>query len=504
MCGHEVRFNMDNRIAAFFMTLVFAGLALTGIAADKPNIVLVMVDDMGYSDLGCFGSEIKTPNIDRLAEGGITFTQFTNCAKCETTRATLMSGRYHTEARSGKGVITIPENLALGGYQNFMVGKWHIFGSPSTRGFDRWYGFPNGACNFFNCESTGTPKMMLTEDDKSIPLPDGFYSTRNFTDHAVTYIEERDKEKPFFMYVAYNAPHYPLQAPKDEVMKYRGKYREGWEVLRAARLAGLKSKGIVPADQAMSRSSQESWDDLSDADQDRQDLLMATYAAMIDIVDQNVGRLVATLKSEGVYEDTLIIFLSDNGACPFDRTTKVTLENNYMPWDERSFYCYTASWANACNTPFKLYKQNQNEGGISTAMIAHWPTGIKAPKRFDRERAHLVDLHATFLDLAGVEYPTEYKGQPVGEARGLSLAKAFQGEQRPVHHELYYKFGQKYSALWQKEWKLVDERYLYRIGEDRIEQNDLAAQYPEKTAEMKKRWAALHKSLGGRTNKARK
>lgn len=200
-------------------------------------------------------------------------------------------------------------------------------------------------------------------DDKEFKVPEkGFYTTTAFTDYAVKYIEERDKGKPFFMYLAYNAPHYPLQAPKEAVMKYRGKYKDGWEKLRVDRLKRMKELGIVPADQKLSAPEPDvrKWDELSDEQKDRQDLLMATFAAMIDVVDQNVGRVVSKLKADGIYDDTLIVFLSDNGACPFDRTTKATLENNYMPWDGRSFYCYTKEWANACNTPFRKYKQNQN------------------------------------------------------------------------------------------------------------------------------------------------
>ena len=281
-------------------------LACVTQAAERPNIILIMVDDMGYSDLGCFGSEIETPNIDRLAKNGITFTQFTNNSKCETTRRALMTGRYHSEVGNGQSSVTIPENLGLAGYQNFMVGKWHIFDRPETRGFDRWYGFPNGCVNFFTCHDRGKPS--LHKDGKPIPVPDGFYATKDFTDYALTYVKERDKEKPFFMYVAYNAPHYPLQAPREDVMKYRGRYKAGWEVLRHKRFEGLKAKGIVPPDQKLPPHTQVPWAKMSKKEKDRQDLLMATYAAMIDIVDRNVGRLVETLEDEGVLDNTLILF----------------------------------------------------------------------------------------------------------------------------------------------------------------------------------------------------
>ena len=467
----------------------------------KPNVMLIMVDDMGYSDLGYFGSEIDTPNIDALAKGGVTFTQFTNCAKCETTRQTLLSGQYHTEAASGKNVITIPENLKMAGYQTFMVGKWHVWDLPGQRGFDRWYGIPNGCCNFFTVGSSKNGEMTLTRDDKRLPAPDkNYYTTINWTDEALTYLKERDKEKPFFMYVAYTAPHYPLQAPKEDVMKYRGKYKDGWTALKQRRLEGLKRNNIVPQDQQLAPSDQEDWDSLSEKEKDWQDLNMATYAAMIDIVDRNVGRLIKTLKEEGAYEDTLILFLSDNGACPFDRTTDKTKENNLMPWDPESWICYNDSWANACNTPWKKFKQNQNEGGISTPLIAHWPKGIKSPGRFDRDRGHLVDIHATLRELAQADYPKTFNGNDITPARGLSLVKAFENGQRPIHKELYYVFSSKYSALWTPEWKLVDNKYLYKIAEDRIESKDVSSEYPEKFNAMKERWKSLHNEMRGKNH----
>ena len=488
-------------------------------AADRPNIVLIMVDDMGYSDLGCFGGEINTPNIDQLAKAGIRFTQFTNCAKCETTRRTLLTGRYHPEVTGSKGqpetlrgpqhCATIPEVLKPAGYQCFMTGKWHIFDTPIQRGFDRYFGFLEGACNFFTGKGTSgrftfrlneqpfeVPKVVASDNPQEAPKS-SFYTTTAFTDYAVQFVQERDEQKPFFLYVAYNAPHYPLQAPEEAVRKYRGKYREGWGALRPQRLQRMIDLGIVPRGQRLSPTDVPAWESLSEQERDRQDLLMATYAAMIDIVDQNIGRLVETLKSEGVYDNTLLLVLSDNGACPFDRTTKETLENNYMPWDPRSFYCYPVGWANACNTPWSKYKQNQHEGGVSTPLIAHWPAGIQAPGRFDRERAHLVDLHATFRDLADADYPKQINGKSIGPARGLTLAPAFANEQRPLHDELYYSFYGKYSALVQGSWKIVNQQSLYNLDRDRIEANDLRDAMPDRFQAMKKRWSELNREYGG-------
>lgn len=487
------------RFISIFVVTLFLTVSFSN-AQDKPNIILIMVDDMGYSDLGCYGGEIETPNIDKLAEGGMRFTSFYNCAKCETSRRTLLSGVYHTEV-TGKGpdrIVTIPEALALGGYQNFMVGKWHIFDTPIKRGFDRFFGMLGGACNFFTGEGTNG-KWSFKLDEQEYKIPENFYTTSAFTDYAVKFIAERDKSKPFFMYAAYNAPHYPLQAPKEAVMKYRGKYKGGWAKLRKERFERMKKMGILPKDQKLSAPEPDvrDWDSLTDKERDRQDLLMATYAAMIDIVDQNVGRIVGKLKDEKIFDDTLIILLSDNGACPFDRTKPQTLKNNYMPWDDRSFYCYTKEWANACNTPFRKYKQNQNEGGISTAMVAHWPAGMKKTGSFDRDRAHLVDLHATFTDLAGVDYPKKYKGNEIVPAPGLPLTKAFSGQKRPLHDELYFIFYRKYSALRRGDWKIVDQKYLYDISKDRIESNDLSGKEAEKFEDMKKRWQQLNNDYSG-------
>ena len=450
----------------------------------KPNIILILLDDMGYSDLGCFGSEIQTPNIDKLAFNGIRYTHFTNNAKCETTRASLMSGRTHTEITKNrsKNVVTIPENLALGGYQNFMVGKWHIFDKPWQRGFERYFGFTEGATNFFTGESGGgNGKFTYFLDDEPYQIPDNFYSTDAFTDYAIQFIDERKKDRPFFMYVAHNAPHYPLQAPKKDVMKYRGKYMEGWGKLRETRFKRMKELRVIPAGMPLSKPEEDvrSWNSLDEKTKDRMDLIMATYAAMIDRVDQQLGRLIQKLENEKILDDTLILFLSDNGACPFDRTKKETLENNYMPWDERSFWCYTKEWANACNTPFRMYKQNQHEGGIATSMVAHWPNGITVPGAFNRQRGHLIDFHATFRELAGVDYPAD-QAKLLLPMRGISLVPSFKGEKRNEHKFYYQNFSNQKTALIIGKWKLVNNKHLYDMKADRIESKDLSALNPEK------------------------
>jgi len=495
--------------------VIGSGLFGVGVAAaedspPRPNIVLIMVDDMGYSDLGCYGGEIDTPHIDRIAMAGIRYTNFTNCAKCETTRATLMSGRYHTEVGGGlRNCITVAEVLKQGGYHTMMSGKWHLAGSPIDRGFDRYFGFLNGASNFFTGESTaGGTHFRLDEEEWQVPK-ENFYCTDAFTDFAIRFLDERndaERDQPFFLYIAYNAPHYPLQAPKKDVEKYRGKYKQGWDVLRQQRLKRMKQLGIVPSDQKLSARPEglERFEELSAKEQDHHDLMMAIYAGMIDRVDQQVGRLLEKIDSLGETEDTLVLFLSDNGACPFQRSKPDTIKKNLAPWDPASFWTYDHRWAHACNTPWRKYKQNQHEGGISTPLIAYWPEGIADPGRFERQRGHLVDLHATFCELAGVTYPAEHLGQQVGPPRGISLVPHFQGRSRPGHEELFYYFRPNKTALLQGDWKLVDSKELYRLSVDRIEDNDLSEQFPERFEQLKSRWQELAKRYGASPAKGSK
>ena len=393
-------------------------------------------------------------------------------------------------------IVTIPEVLNSAGYQSLMVGKWHIFNTPWERVFERYMGFLEGATNHFTgLGSSG--EFSYYEDRKPWDIPEDFYSTDTFTDYSIRYIRERDKDKPFFMYLAYNAPHYPLHAPKEDVMKYMGKYADGWEALRERRYAELKKRGIIPQDMILSQPEPDvrPWDSLSPEERADMELRMATYAGMIDRVDQQIGRLLSTLKTEGIFDNTLILFLSDNGACPFDRTKEATLEHGYKPWDGRSYYCYPKEWANACNTPFRKYKQTQNEGGISTPLIAHWPKGISVPGTFNRQRGHLVDFHATFRDIAGADYPETFNGNRIGPARGISLVPAVSGKQRREHPYLYQNLNNRYTALVKGDWKLVDEEHLYNLKTDRTESNDLRDLHPEKFQAMLAEWKRLDAEL---------
>lgn len=466
---------------------------------ERPNIVLIMVDDMGFSDLGCYGGEIETPNLDRIASQGVRFTQFYNCAKCETTRATLLSGRYYPEVKRSKleNCVTIAEGLKLAGYSTMMTGKWHLEGSPMDRGWDQYFGHLSGATNFF----TGDETFRLGREKYTVP-EQGFYTTDANTDFAIKFLEQTPKDKPFFLYIAHNAPHYPLHAPEKDVRKYLGKYMDGWDTMRSRRLARQKQLGIMsPSVQPAPRPKDvPAWDSLTTKQQRHQDLMMATYAGMIDRVDQNTGRLIEHLQKTNRWENTLFLFLSDNGACPFQRSKKETINQQLKPWDSDSFWTYDKGWAHANNTPFREYKQNQHEGGITTPLIVHWPNGIRNPGSITEQPGHLVDIMATCLDVADSSYPAEYQGQPVGPPRGLSLKPILEGQTRTPHEAIYFSFYGKNNAIRIGDWKLVNKNFgefeLYDLKRDRTELRDLAAENPVKLKEMRQRWDQLSTKVG--------
>ena len=457
-------------------------------AQDKPNVVVLLVDDMGFSDLGCYGGEIKTPNLNRLAANGLRFTQFYNTAKCSPTRAALMSGQYHPEVGETnlRGCVTIAEAMKRAGYFTIMTGKWHLKGQPTERGFDRYFGHLSGATNFF----TGDNTFRLNGEPFQVPQS-GFYTTDANIDYAIRFLDEGAKtDKPFLLYVAFNAPHYPLQAPKEEVDKYLGTYMCGWDKLREQRYKRQLDMGLFRKPWKLSPRPKDvpAWNTLDAGKKKIEDMRMATFAGMVDRVDQNVGRLVAHLDKLGVTDNTLILFLSDNGACPFQRSKNTDLP----PWDPKSYWTYDQKWAHACNTPFRWYKQNQHEGGISTPLIAHWPKGLTAKAgSFTHQPGHLVDILATCLDVAGGDYPTEHNGQPVKPLRGKSLLPILQGKQREGHDAIYFTFSNN-RAVRKGNWKLVSARggawELYDMDVDRTELNDLAKAKPDLAKELADLW----------------
>ncbi len=488
---------MKHLLTGFLLLLI---TPLIGTAADqRPNIVLILADDLGFSDLGCYGSEIHTPNLDRLAAHGLRFSQFYNCAKCETTRATLLSGRYSQEVGVRRMVrcITIAEVMRGAGYTTLMTGKWHLLSTPVARGFEHYFGHLSGATNYF----WGDETFRLDTEPFAVPKQ-GFYTTDADTDYAIKFLKQRDKTKPFFLYIAYNAPHYPLQAPQQEVAKYRGHYKIGWDRLRQQRYQRIQQLGLLRANWKLAPRPADvpAWDSMSPEEQDEQDLVMATYAAMIDRMDQNIGRLVAALESMNVLDNTIIMFLSDNGACPFQRTSAITRREHLMPWNPRSFWTYDKRWAHACNTPFREYKRNQHEGGISTPLIVHWPQGIAHPGSITHQVGHLVDIMTTCIDVAETRYPRKFRGKPIGPARGLSLLPIFKGEQRAPHPYLFFSFYGIHNALRIGNWKLVNiDRgpwELYDMNADRTELDNLAGKQPQRLHEMEQEWARVISIVG--------
>ncbi len=488
-----------------FLKAVGAGAAAAALPfksqagpAAKPNVVLIMVDDMGFSDLGCYGGEIETPNLDKIASKGVRFTQFYNTAKCGPTRASLLTGCYHREVQEKKltNCMTLAQAMKRAGYTTLMTGKWHLQSNPIRKGFDRYFGHLSGATNFF----TGDNTFRLDEEKFDVPK-EGFYTTDANTDYAIQFLDKAaKKDDPFFLYIAYNAPHYPLQAPRAAIEKYRGRYMKGWDRLRKERYRRQLEMGLIKPEWKLSPRDEvvPAWDSLSEEQKQKEDLTMATFAAMIDVVDQNIGRLMAKIKDLGAADNTLFLFLSDNGGCPFQRT-----KNDIPPWKPESFLTYHEGWAQVSNTPFRLYKQNQHEGGISTPLIAHWP-GVIEPDTKTDQPGHLIDIMATLLDITGTSYPNKFNGSKLRPLRGKSLLPIFEGRTRKPHDELFFEFG-KYKAFRAGKWKIA-WRYgpweLYDVEADRTELNNLADKMPGKVKELAGRHAAwLRKLNTGRTSK---
>ncbi|WP_299556360.1 arylsulfatase [Seonamhaeicola sp.] len=490
---------------------------------ERPNIILIMSDDMGYSDIAPYGGEISTPNLTELAQGGLKFTQFYNTARCCPTRASLMTGCYPQQAGIGlmtnppgaptaedlgvpeytgklnHNTVTIAEVLKRAGYATLMTGKWHLGYNdknqwPVQRGFDQYYGYIAGAGNFFKPEHP----RGITEGNEGITITDeNYYTTDAFTNKAIEYIDKaraKDKTQPFFLYLAYNAPHWPLQAPKEDIDKYRGKYMEGWEKLRARRYERMKTMGLIDASWGLSEGDGiVAWDSLSDVKKKEMDLRMAIYAAMIDRMDQNIGRLVDHLKVKGLYDNTIIMFLNDNGACA---------EGGMLGWGkpelletkEGYYLSYGKAWANASNTPYRMYKHWVHEGGIGTPFIVHWPNGIPKNKKGSviNKYGFLPDIMATCLDIANAEYPKEFNGNRITSHAGKSLKPLFLDGSKQIHTEPIFFEHQGNAAVRLGNFKLVkdwernrdDNWELFDLESDRTETNNLAVEMPEKTNEM--------------------
>ncbi len=511
-------------------------------AANKPNIVVILVDDMGYSDIRPYGGEIDTPNLDSLANNGLRFTQFYNSARCCPTRATLLTGLHPhqtgighmtgEDAKNAENVppasagnlnnscITLAQVAKTAGYATFMTGKWHLAGTdqndwPLQRGFDRYYGCIAGAAHYFS--PYGTRIMYDGNSPDRSPKSTTerpFYTTDAFADHARQFIDEHEasaaKDKPFFLYLAFTAPHWPLHAPDQELEKYRGKYAAGWDDLREQRFARQRQSSLIPPSWKLApRDSQvPAWNTLAAAKQAECALRMSAYAGMIDRVDQKIGDLIATLKKHNAYDNTLILFLSDNGACAEASLLGVgdPLKDR-APGTELATPSYGKAWANASATPYRLYKHFAHEGGSNTPFITHWPARIQAGRDWFREPAQLIDIMATVVDVTGATYPTEFQGHAITPADGISLTPAFDGKPLGRKSPIFIEHENN-AFVRDGEWKLVGKDVspprgiqknkweLYHLSADGTELHDLAKEQPDKVASLSALWETWAKRVG--------
>ena len=486
---------------------------------DKPNILIILADDMGYSDIGCYGGEIATPNIDKLADEGMKFLNFYNDAKCGPSRASLLTGQYSHKGKLRVGA-SFAEVLKPVGYRTIMTGKWHQSSIPADYGFDRYFGLCDGCCNFWNPGTKARPgekaparkkgwenraRGWAIEDqylkDGYVPEDKNFYTTDAFTNYAIDRLEEyKDEEQPFMLYLAYTAPHYPLHAWPEDIAKYSNTYAGGWDQLRETRLQQMKTMGIIGENVELSPRNDRvhAWSSLSEEEQEEQAYLMAVYAAMIDRMDQGIGKVLAKLKEIGKDDHTIVIFMSDNGACaePPNYTPDI------LPGPLDSYRSVGRAWANASNTPYRLFKATSHEGGIRTPLIIKWP-GVVKPGGISDRVGHFIDFVPTFMEIAGAEYPSDIRDLTLLKPDGISFLPILHGQEQVEHPFLAWeRMGSR--AVRKGDWKLVQPKAksdedaaweLYYLADDPTELNDLSTQYPEKLEELVKQWEQW-KALG--------
>ncbi len=553
-------------LAALLM-MVASASAATADRPTRPNFVVILADDMGFSDLGCYGGEIRTPNLDALAARGLRFAQFYNNARCCPTRASLLTGLYPHQAGVGhmmqdrgsdgyrgdlnRSCVTIAEALRPAGYRNYAVGKWHVTRRtgpeasranwPLGRGFDRFYGMIGGGGSYYDPATLARDNALISPFADPEYRPQTYYFTDAISDHAVRFVGEhtdRHRDRPFFLYVAYTAAHWPMHALPEDIARYKGKYDIGFEAFRKARFARSARFGLIDPEQGLS-GRDEDWDRV--ANKEREAACMEVYAATVDRMDQGIGKLVAELKRTGQFENTLILYLQDNGGCAElmgrgpeedrldgprpDRPTlppipPATLPDGLVPPQTRDGYpvrqgprvipgpadtyvAYGRGWANVSNTPFREYKHWVHEGGISSPLVAHWPAGIRseAPDQIVRDPGHVIDLMATCVDLAGASYPVERDGRAILAPEGISLRPVLEGHPLRRPHPLCWEHEGN-RAIRDGKWKLVAKHRqpweLYDLAADRPEQHDLAAARPAQVEELSARWQAWADRVGVR------
>ncbi len=494
-----------------------------------PNIILILADDLGFSDIGSYGGEIETPNLDKLASGGLRYKQFYNAARCCPTRASLVTGLYPHQAGMGwmaaadlgttpayqdnlnNECVTIAEALKPAGYSTYMTGKWHLTNErkidgyitdnwPVQRGFDRYFGIIPGGANYF------TPTIY--SNNERYKAPDNFYLTDAISDTSVKYIRDHFTQtpgKPFFMYVAYTAPHWPLHASKEAIEKYKQVYTRGWDAIREERFRKQKALGLFANNTALSPRDAEvpAWHSLSEKEKEEMSMRMAIYAAQVDVMDQGIGRIVASLEQQGQLDNTLIFFLSDNGACAEYISSG---KSKAVDGTQETFESYRIQWANVSSTPYREYKHFTHEGGIATPLIVHWPNGIKPQLKntYVTEYGHLTDIMATCVDLGKARYPSTFKGHTIIPMQGKSLAPHFAGNSN--HRGKLYWEHEANIALRDGKWKLVAKTkegnafdkstmQLFDMDADPTEMNDLSQQYPTRVSSMFADWDRWAQSI---------
>jgi arylsulfatase len=546
-----LRFNL--LASVIIATTALCGMEFSSRAAEtnapRPNIVLILADDMGYSDLGCFGSEISTPNLDRLAADGMRMSEFHNTPRCCPSRAALLTGLYPQEAGIGdmmqardlpgyRGELnhdcpTIAEVLRAAGYDTAMVGKWHIshifFDGkkqlngesekpfwdtkadwPMQRGFEQYFGTIHGVTSYYH------PFSLVDGNTPIYSVPTNFYYTDVISDHAVADIDDyAGEQKPFFLFVSYTAAHWPLQAPEADIAKYRARYLAGWDVIRTNRYEKQIALGLIDKSWPLSPRDPRvpPWNEVKDKKWEAN--RMATYAAMIEHLDRGVGRIREELKQKGIEKNTLVLFFSDNGACAeviqpewYDvpsklrdgRTVKIgNGDHSVFAGPEDVWQSYGVPWANVSDTPFLLYKHFTHEGGISSPFIAYWPDVIKNHDSISSQVGHITDIMATALDVAGAKYPATFNGKSTPSLEGESLLPIFEGQKRPHPKPIFWEHEGN-RAVWLGDWKLVARNRhpweLYNVKADRTEQNNLAASQPKRVTEM----SALYDAWAKRCN----
>ena len=497
-------------------------------AKPKPNVVVILADDLGYSDLGCYGSEIATPNLDQLAQNGLQYTQFYNTARCWPTRAALLTGYYpqqvHRDALptvpGGSGPSSLrpvwapllPKLLKPAGYRCYYSGKWHIDGTPTEGGFDRSY----------ELQDQGRFFRPARHQEDGMPLPavrdgDGYYSTIAIADHAIRCLKahtEASTKQPFFQYVAFTAPHFPLQAPAEDIARYADRYKDGWERVRKARFDRMVSQRLVSGrmsdtertlgpqyalpDQVRQFGPGETalplpWEDLNETQKSFQATKMAIHAAMIDRMDREIGRILEQLRAMDAFDNTLILFLSDNGASAEIMVRDDGHDPDAAPGSAETHLCLGPGWSTVSNTPFRRHKTWVHEGGISTPLIAHWPAGITTPGELRRTVGHVIDVVPTVLELAGVERPAVIGGNPVPASPGCSLVDSF-SKDKPSLHESVWWLHEGNRAIRMGQWKAVaakDQPWeLYDLSIDRSEHSDMAQSQPEILSRLRDQWEA--------------